>query len=155
MMRNSIFNKNLFSTGLTGFIAVVIILTLSIAIGVSVYINMNSVFGIAKPPLSNAKIRIMCYLIGMNITSPSTVSSSNSSYLCLVSNPLAYNVKLRLYLSGRDKPIELNIDALAVKPLFCNVTSAMCRAISTRILYAEAALSDYNDQELGVEIVYR
>jgi len=139
-----VFTKQLFSTALSGLVAVAIILVLSVAIGVSVYISIGRVFEASRPPVSSAEVRVVCYLI-----------TSNSSYLCLASNPLEHRVTLKLYLQDSEKALIEELEPLSVKPLFCSNSLQKCVLVSKRILYANAMASSNGGQRLRVSVVYR
>uniref|UniRef100_A0A7C4BCP5 Uncharacterized protein n=1 Tax=Ignisphaera aggregans TaxID=334771 RepID=A0A7C4BCP5_9CREN len=146
MLKARAFNGCIFCTALSGLVAVVVILALSVAIGVVVYINVSRVFEASKPPISNAVIRVVCYNL-------------SNSYLCLASNPLEYKVSVKLYLyngSGQGAwAREESLEPLSAKPLFCDKENQMCQSVPMKIVCGEAVLSGNGDQMLRVIVVYR
>lgn len=146
MLKVRVFNRGIFCTALSGLVAVVVILALSVAIGVVVYINVSRVFEASKPPISSTVIRVVCYNL-------------SSRYLCLASNPLEYKVSVKLYLynesSQRAWTREESFEPLSARPLFCDKENQICQPVSMKIAYGEAVLSDNGDQMLRVIVVYR
>ena len=136
-------SKHIFSHALSGFVAVVIILSICVGIGASVYIATSRAFEYSKPPASSIELRVVCYLV-----------SPGSGYICLASNPLEYRVTLKLYLQRGEERVE-ELEPLVTKPLFCSKPLEACVPISSRILYAEAVLSGGEVQKLRVAVVYR
>jgi hypothetical protein len=140
-----ILNKNLFLIALSGFVAVITILILSVVIGVSVYTYMNKAYEVSRPPLNSIEIRIACYNL-------------SNQYLCLASNPLEYRVSVKLYLyneSGKNVYSKLlDLEPSSTKPLFCDAYR-VCSLASARIVGGEALLGDGEGRRLRVVVVYR
>jgi hypothetical protein len=141
LKRKALFSlfKHIFSRALSGFVAVVIILSICVCIGASVYIAMSRAFEYSKPPASSVELRVVCYLV-----------SQGSGYICLASNPLGYSVTLKLYLQGGEERTAV-LGPASTKPLFCDRPGQRCQLLAKRILYAEAA----GAQGIRVSVVYR
>jgi hypothetical protein len=112
----------------------------------------SSTFEWMKPEQRGYKLTVMCYRIDYS----STLSESNANFLCLVQNPIDYNITLSIITTAGK--YEFYIPSSTVQPLNSSSTRQYSYGkvipIQGRILYAEARAKDFYGK-LEVEVVYR
>ena len=141
-----------FFVGVSGFVAVIIILIISTVLGVGVLLLSSSTFEWMKPAQGSYKLVVMCYRIDYS----STLSESNANFLCLVRNPVDYNITLTIITTAGK--YEFLVPPSTVLPLNSSsirqYSYGKVIPIQGRILYAEAKAKDFYGK-FEVEVVYR
>ena len=141
-----------FFVGISGFVAVIIILIISTVLGAGVLLLSSLTFEWMKPAQGSYKLIVMCYRIDYS----STLSESNANFICLVRNPIDYNITLSIITTAGK--YEFYVPSSTVQPLNSSSTRQYSYGkvipIQGKILYAEAKAKDFYGK-LEVEVVYR
>ncbi len=122
-------NGSALSKALTGFVAMIIILSLSVLIGIIIFSSVNTAYVLSYPRgYEEIRINVKCFLLTAN------------GYLCLASNPLGYAINLRLYLANGSMFSSI-IEPNTVAPIPCGEFKK-CTLLSSKVIYGEATAVD-------------
>ncbi len=147
-------NKNIFSNskhiinGVSTLVGMIIIVVISTAIGVGLYLYMNRVFIVSTPRNTVIEISFTCYNISYN--------GYENGILCLVYNDLDTTLPLNIYLENGSivnydlKPSTMNIIGCE-KP--SNITGwYKCNTLRSRIMYVESV---GDSAKVKISILYK
>ena len=110
---------------ITGFVALLILLSISVAIGVAVFLNLNTMYSISNPFINEKiELKIRCFLV------------TTDGYLCIASNPLGSPINIRLHLAN-GSIYEFVVQPNTVAPVPCT-SSGLCKDLRDKIIYGEA-----------------
>lgn len=110
---------------ITGFVALLILLSISVVIGVAVFLNLNKMYNISNPFINErVELKIRCFLV------------TADGYLCIASNPLGSPINIRLHLAD-GSIYEFVVQPDTVTPVPCT-PSGFCKYFRDKIIYGEA-----------------
>jgi len=153
-MRYTFLSKIIFSNskhiinGISSLVGLIIIVVISTAIGVGLYLYVNKMFIISTPRSTIIEIPFTCYNISYN--------GYENRVLCLVYNDLDIVLPLKIYLENGSiinynlKPSTMNIIGCE-KP--SNITGWYeCSTLRNRIIYVESAIDNI---KVKISILYK
>ncbi|MEM0026874.1 MAG: hypothetical protein QXT53_02095 [Ignisphaera sp.] len=121
---------------ISGFVGLLIILSISMVIGVAVFLNLNTMYDISNPFISKRiELKIRCFLVTAN------------GYLCIALNPLGNPITIRLSLAN-GSIYKFVVEPNTVMPIPCE-SSGLCKYFRDKIVYGEVisienAVSSFN-----------
>ncbi len=144
----SIFFKHAIYYGISSLIGLIIIVAISVAMGIGLYLYTNNVFNISVPRNTPIEIMLTCYNI--------SYSSNRNGILCFAYNNLNIALPLKIYLEN-GSIINYDLRPSILNSIGCDKSSNItgwnsCGILKSRIIYVDSTV---NNTKIRISILYK